>query len=204
LLNAGSNADVPLPAAAALPSSTAAADAAGIFAADALPGAVQQEQSDGLGFAHAQRLPALRQQALLQLTKTQLEAAQSSADPDVAAAAAAGLAAAATHDTLQTAGRGDPAAAWQQQQGADDSQQSDQQQQAAGAEASDTILRLVAQAARDQQACFTMFNPPDESEYRRVVGDWLAAFLLMMRHMAAGEGYKTVEAAVSQHRHSRG
>jgi hypothetical protein len=132
------------------------------------------------------------------MTKTQLIAAQGDADPEVAAAATAGLAAAATHDTLQTTGRGDPAAAWQQQQ-LDASAPT-----AEAADASDAILTLVAKAARDQQSCFTMFNPPTEDEYRRVVGDWLASFLLMMRHMAAGEGYKTVETAVSQHRHSRG
>jgi hypothetical protein len=213
LSDAGDGTDVRLPVAAALPSRTAAAAAstggAAVSAAavDALLGAESQqvESAAGLGFTHGQRLPALRQQALLQMTQTQLEAAQSAADPEVAAAATAGLAAAATHDTLQTTGRGDPAAAWHQQQGTDShSQQLDASADASAAKTLDSILTLVAKAARDQQSCFTMFNPPTEAEYRRVVGDWLASFLLMMRHMAAGEGYKTVETAVSQHRHSRG
>jgi len=30
-----------------------------------------------------------------------------------------------------------------------------------------------------------MFNPVDEATYRRVVGDWLAAFLVTLRHVAA-------------------
>jgi hypothetical protein len=212
-----------LPAAAAVPTNRgAAANAAGLptllphqtplsaaaaagsnleAAADALPGASGLQR----GFTHGQRLPALRQQALLQITQSQLEAAQSAADPDVSAAASAGLAAAAA---MQSTGRGDPALAWQQQQqqplNGTDGQQLDHHHQQQQQEQGDVIWGLVARAEKDQQACFNMFNPADEAEYRRVVGDWLASFLLMLRHMAAGEGYKTVEAAVSQRRSSRG
>ncbi|WIA13569.1 hypothetical protein OEZ85_007136 [Tetradesmus obliquus] len=106
----------------------------------------------------------------------------------------------------QATGRADTALAWQQQQQQQqplDVAASQQQQAQQGGDA-DVILGLVGRAAKDQQACFNMFNPPSEAEYRRVVADWLASFLLMLRHMANGEGYKTVEVAVSQRRSSRG
>ena len=38
---------------------------------------------------------------------------------------------------------------------------------------------------QDLKRCFEIFNPLDESEYRKVVGDWLAAFLITLRHVAA-------------------
>jgi hypothetical protein len=198
-----SKADLPAALQQATSSPAAAAAAAGDVetagAAGALPGvAFEASGVEASGFTHAQRLPALRQQALLQITKSQLEAAQAAPDPGVAAAATAALQA--------STGRGDPALTWQQQQQldvstADSLQLTDQQQVDANG---DVILGLVAKAGNDQQGCFKMFNPADEAEYRRVVGDWLASFLLMLRHMANGEGFKTVEAAVSQRRNSRG
>uniref|UniRef100_A0A383WP64 Peptidase M14 domain-containing protein n=1 Tax=Tetradesmus obliquus TaxID=3088 RepID=A0A383WP64_TETOB len=232
LLDAGSSAaDALLPAAAVFASRSAAAGGAGdgvhavgllalphpdplltaadtdgaAVAAGGLPGieaSEQQQQQQQHGFMHAQRLPALRQQALLQITKSQLEEeAHSAANPDIAAAASAGLAAAAA---MQATGRVDTALAWQQQQQPPLDVAATQQQVTQQAGDADVILGLVARAAKDQQACFNMFNPPNEAEYRRVVADWLASFLLMLRHMANGEGYKTVEATVSQRRSSRG
>ncbi len=50
--------------------------------------------------------------------------------------------------------------------------------------ADDEVLRLYQQADRHGKACFEMFNPVTDGEYRDVVGKWVAAFIVMLRHLA--------------------
>jgi hypothetical protein len=69
-----------------------------------------------------------------------------------------------------------------------------QQQQQDG----DTILALLTSATPPQRNCFTAFNPVNEAEYRRVVADWLAASLIMMKHMMDGkEGQQMIARVAS-------
>ncbi|KAF8060049.1 Carboxypeptidase B [Scenedesmus sp. PABB004] len=92
----------------------------------------------GGGFSHADALPQLRQQALLQLAE---------------------------------------------------------QQQAPGAgAAADPLLSLLRVASPSDRACFAAFNPASEAEYRRVVADWLAAFLVVLRHVADSPAARAVAA----------
>jgi hypothetical protein len=56
-----------------------------------------------------------------------------------------------------------------------------------GAVEGDAILSMVAAAQLHQRGCFDAFNPTDEAEYRRVIADWLAASVIMMKHMMQGE-----------------
>jgi hypothetical protein len=46
---------------------------------------------------------------------------------------------------------------------------------------------MVAAAQLHQRGCFDAFNPTDEAEYRRVAAEWLAASVIMMKHMLEGE-----------------
>lgn len=72
----------------------------------------------------------------------------------------------------------------------------DHQQQSL-TEQTDSILSVVEAATSDKQSCFDAFNPRHELVYRRVVADWVAAFLLMLRHMAESEAYNNMVAASS-------
>ena len=87
------------------------------------------------------------------------------------------------------------------------SDQLQQQQGGEGGQEQDAILSMVTAAAPHQRSCFDAFNPVTEPEYRRVVADWLAASLIMMKHMVAGEeGQKMiaqVAAGAGQGQHGR-
>jgi hypothetical protein len=52
------------------------------------------------------------------------------------------------------------------------------------AAAEDEVLRVYSAASRRDQGCFELFNPVGEAEYRDVVGRWVAALLLTLRHLA--------------------
>jgi hypothetical protein len=54
----------------------------------------------------------------------------------------------------------------------------------ADAGADDAILAAYNKGDPSGRACFRMFNPLDSPTYRRVVGDWLAAFVVALRHVA--------------------
>eukprot|EP00879_Flechtneria_rotunda_P014330 GHRR01014970.1.p1 GENE.GHRR01014970.1~~GHRR01014970.1.p1 ORF type:complete len:592 (+),score=216.05 GHRR01014970.1:1670-3445(+) len=61
----------------------------------------------------------------------------------------------------------------------------------------DFILNLVSVARPDQQSCFSLFNPTNEAVYRRVVADWLAAFLVMLRHMSDSEAMQQMVGGIA-------
>lgn len=129
----------------------------------------------GGGFSAGGDLNQLRQQAKQQLLQQQQHQRPASAlsIPSTAAAAAA-----------VKAGRAQP---------------SSTAAAAAGSAASgkgsgrDAIMTTVEAADPMGQSCFKAFNPETEAEYRRVVADWLAASLIMLKHMAEGkEGQRMV------------
>jgi hypothetical protein len=73
-------------------------------------------------------------------------------------------------------------------------QQPSQPAAAASSASRDLFLQLMAQAPPHVGSCFSAFNPTDETSYRRVVADWTAAFLVMLKHMADSSAAQTMAA----------
>jgi len=63
--------------------------------------------------------------------------------------------------------------------------------------AADPLLAVVSSAQAHLRQCFDAFNPASEGEYRRVVADWLAASLIMMKHMVEGPAGQAMVAKVA-------
>jgi hypothetical protein len=127
----------------------------------------QHSVATGGGFSAGGNLEQLKQQARQQMLQTQ----QQQQDTAAIAGAAGTLSIPIQLGGIQT------------QEDTAGTQQQQQQQQQDG----DAILALLTSASPPQRNCFTAFNPVSEAEYRRVVADWLAASLIMMKHMVDGQ-----------------
>ncbi|GBF92370.1 hypothetical protein Rsub_05572 [Raphidocelis subcapitata] len=65
------------------------------------------------------------------------------------------------------------------------------------AAAADALLSAYEAAPDGARRCFEIFNPRDEAAYRKVVGDWLAAFLIILRHISEHSGPQAAGAAAA-------